>query len=75
MKRFVTFSIKKVQKIVNNVPMFKRHRYAIECENITKAYDVAKDVYSFDGIQYLRISKTIRDKTRIILPQKYYNII
>ena len=74
MKRFVTFSITKVQKIVNNVPIYKKYKYVIECDNISKAYDVAKDVFSFDGIQYLRISKTNKDKTRIKLHQEDYKI-
>ena len=52
----------------------KKENVIIELTNISKAYDVAKDVFSFDGIQYLRISKTNKDKTRIKLHQEDYKI-
>ena len=72
MKRFVTCSINRVVDFVNGVPHFKRFKYAIECENITKAYDVARDINSIDGIQYVRICKTNKDKSRIVLSQDDY---
>lgn len=72
MKRFVTCSINRVVDFVNGVPHFKRFKYAIECENLTKAYDVARDINSMDGIQYIRICKTNKDKTRILLSQDDY---
>ena len=72
MKRFVTCSINRVVDFVNGVPHFKRFKYAIECENLTKAYDVACDINSIDVIQYVRICKTNKDKTRILLSQDDY---
>ena len=75
MKRFVTCSINRVVDLVNGVPHFKRFKYAIECENITKAYDVARDINSMDGIQYIRICKTNKDKSRILLSQDDYYFV
>lgn len=72
MKRFVTYSINRVVDFVNGVPHFKRFKYAIECENLTKAYEVACDINSIDGVQYVRICKTNKDKTRILLSQEDY---
>lgn len=72
MKRFVTCSINRVVDFVNGVPHFKKFKYAIECENLTKAYNVACDINSIDGIQYVRICKTNKDKSRIVLTQEDY---
>lgn len=72
MKRFVTCSINRVVNFVNGVPQFKRFKYAIECENLTKAYDVACDINSIDGVQYVRICKTNKDKSRTLLTQEGY---
>lgn len=72
MKRFVTCSIKRVVDFVNGVPHFKRFKYAIECDDLTKAYEVACDINSIDGIQYVRICKTNKDKTRTLLSQNDY---
>ena len=75
MKRFVTCSINRVVDFVNGVPHFKRFKYAIECEDLTKAYDVASDINSIDGVQYIRICKTNKDKTRIVLTQDDYRAL
>lgn len=72
MKRFVTCSINRVVKVVDNIAHFKRFKYVIECENLTKAYEVASYLNGIDGIQYLRICKTNKDKSRIVLTQEDY---
>ena len=75
MKRFVTCSINRVVEVVNNVARFERIKYAIECDSPTKAYDVACDINSIDGVQYIRICETNKDKTRIVLTQDDYRAI
>jgi len=75
MKRYVTCSINRVVNFVNGVPHFKRFKYAIECENLTKANEIACDINSIDGIQYVRICKTNKDKTRIVLSQDNYSAL
>ena len=72
MKRFVTCSINRVVNFVDNVPHFKRFKYAIECEDLTKAYEVASSLYGVDGVQYIRICKTNKDKSRTLLTQEGY---
>ena len=75
MKRYVTCSINRVVDFVNGVPHFKRFKYAIECDDLTKAYDVARDINSIDGIQYIRICKTNKDKTRTLFSQDDYSAL
>lgn len=72
MKRFVTCSINRVVKIVNNVAQFNRFKYVVECDNLTKAYEVASYLNGIDGVQYIRICKTNKDKSRIVLTQDDY---
>lgn len=72
MKRFVTCSINQVVRVVNNVAQFYRFKYVIECENLTKAYEVASYLNGIDGVQYIRICKTNKDKLRIVLTQEDY---
>lgn len=45
-------------------------KYAILCENKNKAREIASVVYSYDGVNYLRISKRPRLKERSV---SYYN--
>lgn len=49
---YVTFNVR-------NLPCFggKIDRYAIKCKNIEQAKEIAADVYSIDGISYLRINE------------------
>jgi hypothetical protein len=72
MKRFVTCSINRVVDIVDNTAQFKRFKYAVECEDISKAYEVASYLNGVDGVQYIRICKTNKDKSRILLSQEGY---
>ena len=72
MKRFVTFSINKVVGIIENTPHFERQKYVVECDDLTKAQEVAYDLNSVDGVQYIHINKTNKDKTRKVLSQKDY---
>lgn len=72
MKRFVTCSINRVVDVVDNTALFKRFKYAIECEDISKAYEVASYLNGVDGMQYIRICKTNKDKSRILLSQEGY---
>lgn len=72
MKRFVTFSINRVVGIIENTPHFERQKYVIECDDLTKAQEIAYDLNSIDGVQYIHINKTNKDKTRKVLPQNDY---
>ena len=72
MKRYVTCSINRVVNFVDNVGQFKRFKYAIECEDLTKAHEVASYLYGVDGVQYIRICKTNKDKSRTLLTQEGY---
>jgi hypothetical protein len=57
---------------VNGVAQFKRFKYAIECDGLTKAHEVASYLYGVDGVQYIRICKTNKDKSRTLLTQEGY---
>lgn len=72
MKRFVTFSISRVVGIIENVPHFERQKYVIECDDLAKAQEIAYDLNSIDGVQYIHINKTNKDKTRKVLSQNDY---
>ena len=72
MKRFVAFSINRVVSVAENTPHFERQKYVVECDDLATAREVACDLNSVDGVQYIRINKTNKDKTRKVLSQKDY---
>ena len=49
---YVTFQVK--PRILTYLPT---KYYAVKCENMEEARNVASDIYSYDGISYLRINK------------------
>ena len=70
-KVYVTFQIKKVVSIDNSfVPTFKTFKYAIICDNMTEAIDIASDIYSIDGVKYVNFNKCGKFKKGIEIIDK-----
>ena len=53
---FVTFSIERMQKDFTT----ECKKYAIKCQNDKEAKACASDLYSMDGINYIRINRCNR---------------
>lgn len=51
---YVTFHVKRINKELGLIIS----RYAILCNNMDEALECASDVYSVDGVQYIRLRKS-----------------
>lgn len=69
-KIYVTFQIKKVIGFNEYTPIFDTFKYAVECDNIKEATEIASDIYSIDGIRYLNINKSGRIKKDVKILNK-----
>lgn len=59
---YVTFQVKPSNYCKNLG--YTTQRYAIKCENMEQALKRMRDVYSYEGISYLRLNKCGRLKKR-----------
>lgn len=74
---YVTFQIKPTE-FISLLLGLKTEHYAIKCDNEEQALEAASDIYSFDGITYLRINRCgkLRHKdTKIIQYENYKHAI
>ena len=74
MKRyFVTFQTTKVSGFNEmGTSIFKRKKFVIQCNDEMDAKEVASDIYSIDGVKYLRISHTGGFKDRHSIDRDIY---
>lgn len=66
---YVTFQIKPTD-FVKSLLGLKTSHYAIKCDNEKDAREAASDVYSIDGVTYIRINRRgrLRHRDTKILP-------
>lgn len=62
---YVTFQIKP-PRILRENGIATRY-YAIECPSMDKTLEVASDIYSLDGISYLKINKCGRLRKGVVI--------
>lgn len=53
-------------------PIFKTKKFVIQCDDEMDAKEVASDIYSIDGVKYLRISHTGGFKDRHSIDREVY---
>lgn len=70
---FVTFQTTKVSDFDEiGRPIFKTKKFVIQCNDEMDAKEVASDIYSIDGVKYLRISHTGGFKDRESIDRDVY---
>ena len=66
-KCYVTFHTEVSHRTPNKI-----YYYGV-CVNRTQAKNVANDVYSIDGVKYIRVANKINTKGRILIPMELWN--
>lgn len=75
-EHFVTFRIRP-HIVLATLLGFKTKYFAVRCQSEQQAKEVASDVYSIDGISYLKIkkSKRLRKDAIFCTPENYLKLI
>ncbi len=66
-KWYVTFHTEVLHRSPNKI------YYYAECNNKTQAQNVATDVYSIEGVKYIRVANKINKRGRVEVPMELWN--